>query len=1171
MQNNSIENRQIRIFISSTFRDMMPERDYLINKTFPILKKYCYERGIILYELDLRWGISEEDSKQGKVVDVCLREIDDTRPFFIGLLGERYGWIPKKHELGSQVFENYTWIKYDLTNELSITEIEIQYGVLRSSHNINASFYFRSQGMTIPNDFREKPGSIEAQKLSQLKKKINTQTKYPVQEYTSIEDLGNRVEADFKALVDRIFPQKVLSELDQERLKHRVFLKNRTEMYIATQDNYDVLNNFSQSNMQEFVIVGKSGIGKSALIANWIEKYASKLPSKLIYHFIGNSNVEGNYLKITQRLIDEIIILYNLTDTNYRHKTFDNKDSESEQLKKELTRLINQISENEPLLIILDGMNQLADIDNAKQINWLPSFPKNIKVIYSTVDHDTTMDTFKRRKYGFYTLQPLKYSQREEFIFNYLKLFGKSLLPEQIRTIASNQKMENTLVLRTLLDELRVFGMYEQIDEQITYYLDSNDIPDFFDLVLKRLETVYNFSENNFVRDVFSLLAISRVGLSESEILNITGVAPLYWSQLYVAISSHLISKNGLITFSHHFLSDAVWKRYLFDKDTVNNYRKKIVSYCEKQDRIFRIYDELPYQLYELQALDKLYGFLLNIDVFDYIYKRNIYELIKYWKKLLEDNEKRYSFKAYLEKSDDSDIGRFYNNVGYFVGHYFADNTLALEFHKKALIWQEKQFGLYDHNTAVAFNNIGIAYRNLGNLEKASEYFQKAMSIRATNTEGYSVLSNSQSLFNSATVHYEKEEFEQAEKKYNEALHMFKILNSENPEKYLQEIISCSGALASVYKSTNQNEKAEKEYEELLTILRNAVQNHPDIYEKELALTLYNCANFHDKIGKNEQALKEYVEAAKTFRRLKSNDESIHHILDLAKMLTNLAGAYLGKKHYDLAGKMYLEVLEIYNNLSKNSSQYTSKICMAQTNLAIALYKEAKSIQKDDLAEAKFLKALELLRDSVEKEPGKYLSYYANVIWAHANYYSRIDCFKSACDEYERALEIFRMIDKNGKYSFDISSILFGLAYVHSNAKQYEKAESEYAEALQIKIAMLEVKHPDANLADIANTFYNLGYLHQELQNFEAAENEYGQSLEIYRNLSSKSPTTYLPDVAGTLNNLGNLHYTFNNHVTAEKYYKEALDIYKNLSIKYPDTYSSDVVMVNNNLANLNK
>ena len=38
MRTNLIDNRQIRVFISSTFQDMKDERDYLMKRTFPRIK-----------------------------------------------------------------------------------------------------------------------------------------------------------------------------------------------------------------------------------------------------------------------------------------------------------------------------------------------------------------------------------------------------------------------------------------------------------------------------------------------------------------------------------------------------------------------------------------------------------------------------------------------------------------------------------------------------------------------------------------------------------------------------------------------------------------------------------------------------------------------------------------------------------------------------------------------------------------------------------------------------------------------------------------------------------------------------------------------------------------------------------------------------------------------------
>ena len=88
------QNRVIRAFVSSTFRDMSDERDELGRRVFLQLRKLCEQRGAVWGEVDLRWGITEEQKLEGKVLPICLEEIQRCRPYFIGLLGERYGWIP---------------------------------------------------------------------------------------------------------------------------------------------------------------------------------------------------------------------------------------------------------------------------------------------------------------------------------------------------------------------------------------------------------------------------------------------------------------------------------------------------------------------------------------------------------------------------------------------------------------------------------------------------------------------------------------------------------------------------------------------------------------------------------------------------------------------------------------------------------------------------------------------------------------------------------------------------------------------------------------------------------------------------------------------------------------------------------------------------------------------
>jgi hypothetical protein len=71
--------REIRVFLSSTFRDMDAERHYLVTRVFPEIRQICYQRMINFSEIDLRWGITEEAAHNGRTVQICLEEIERCR------------------------------------------------------------------------------------------------------------------------------------------------------------------------------------------------------------------------------------------------------------------------------------------------------------------------------------------------------------------------------------------------------------------------------------------------------------------------------------------------------------------------------------------------------------------------------------------------------------------------------------------------------------------------------------------------------------------------------------------------------------------------------------------------------------------------------------------------------------------------------------------------------------------------------------------------------------------------------------------------------------------------------------------------------------------------------------------------------------------------------------
>ena len=285
--------RVVRVFISSTFRDMQEEREILVKKTFPELRRKCRERQVDFVDVDLRWGITDEESAEGQVLPICLAEIDNCRPYFIGILGERYGWVPK--EISTALIERQPWLREHLNK--SVTELEIVHGVLdKPEMATKAFFYFRdpeyAKNLSTAKraDFvtEDKDSKI---KLERLKDRIRRSGLVLRENYTDPSVLADMILDDLWAAIDKEFPASNIPDpLDREALEHASFAQSRMNVHIGREEYFRTLDDHVKGDGPPLVITGDSGIGKSALLANWASNYG-KSPSAypVILHFVGSS------------------------------------------------------------------------------------------------------------------------------------------------------------------------------------------------------------------------------------------------------------------------------------------------------------------------------------------------------------------------------------------------------------------------------------------------------------------------------------------------------------------------------------------------------------------------------------------------------------------------------------------------------------------------------------------------------------------------------------------------------------------------------------------------------------------------------------------------------------------------------------------------------------------
>ncbi|XP_069820529.1 NACHT domain- and WD repeat-containing protein 1 [Dendropsophus ebraccatus] len=101
--------KSVRLFVSSTFSDMAEERNALLEMAYPEIQAFCQKHGLTFEVVDMRWGIRDYASVDHMTTDLCLKEIEACRntsigPYFIGLVGNRYGYRPMPRIIEEEEF-----------------------------------------------------------------------------------------------------------------------------------------------------------------------------------------------------------------------------------------------------------------------------------------------------------------------------------------------------------------------------------------------------------------------------------------------------------------------------------------------------------------------------------------------------------------------------------------------------------------------------------------------------------------------------------------------------------------------------------------------------------------------------------------------------------------------------------------------------------------------------------------------------------------------------------------------------------------------------------------------------------------------------------------------------------------------------------------------------------
>jgi len=606
--------RTARVFVSSTFLDMHGERDILTKRVFPELRARCLARRVNFFEVDLRWGVTEEEATSGSSLGICLSEVDRCRPFFLGMLGRRYGRVKSSYSITEGSEQGFDWLS-DYPPNRSITELEMHYGALMVPESSRALFYLRDDESALAEVDPEyahlfKYESSESrERVEALRERIREYGRKSgrpcvLDGYTcawggvvdskpvmkGLEKFADRVLRDLWREICDVFPEDngpPPTPLEIEREPHDEFIQTNSRIYVGRQKEIAELYAFADGKEGDGVCVvhGPAGVGKSAFLSAFCKSYAKDRPGVfLLSHFISASSNSADICNLLKRLCEEI-----KADRAIREEV----TMEYQELQKTFERFLEIASFGRPMVIVLDGLDQLHSGYRAQSLDWLPSNP-GVRIILSAETDSAPHRVLQHRNSELpeLSLPVLSDTEQKDLVRKRLWEFRKKLdespSNNQMRMLCSKQVCSSPLWLVIACEELRVFGVFEELSSKIKSLPGS--ISSLISSVLSRIEKDHGVEA---VSSLLCLLYCSNGGLLENEILTLLArqgelaLPSPVWFSLYRSLQVFLRPagdhEDGTYDFFHKSFADVVQTRYMFQRNASMKYHDRLANFYLSQ------------------------------------------------------------------------------------------------------------------------------------------------------------------------------------------------------------------------------------------------------------------------------------------------------------------------------------------------------------------------------------------------------------------------------------------------------------------------------------------------------------------------------------------------------------------------------------------------------------
>lgn len=575
------------IFVSSTFQDMQQERDVLQNSVLPRIKELAKQYGKNIDLCDLRWGVNSiglsEAESATKVLQVCFDEIDNARPFFVAILGDRYGWIPD-----SSVVENSTTGRNIKAGDMlgkSVTEMEIIYGALKNTDSSDVRFYFREirnkrKGVFLNPELPKhyiSESSDDKKRMRALKEKIEKQFSRQVRTYSvswnrdssRLEGMDSFAEMLYQDIKDMIVkrwgPVPNLSEYEYQLYQYQYaidcddFFADESEPLLSSSSHPENLKlNDATMYTQNYVLVSHDEYSLNALFSSLCRRY--QFSNSLVIPYECSQSVLSSSSENMIRYFTAI--LGRRLNKNTENTEGTCKQNFSKTVIK-FHAMLDALDETLECPVILAIRNvRCLDWDNF--FEWLPV--KKYKHIHFLLSCNKVLSgplRFKEITSEFY-FQDNNIFSRNRLIKSYMAHYHKEIDDQVYYALLDKANDKDNQYLELLMQRLLVLTQddFEAIKnsgdgmEKISQHLQKivaespNNTADF---ILAQLSLLEAETSPKFAKSVLAILSILPYGISRNDLNSVLEFGNIAFSTLDMTLLCRRLSTIVNVTLDGYY------------------------------------------------------------------------------------------------------------------------------------------------------------------------------------------------------------------------------------------------------------------------------------------------------------------------------------------------------------------------------------------------------------------------------------------------------------------------------------------------------------------------------------------------------------------------------------------------------------------------------------------